>query len=237
MIGWVDTETTGLEIVGGQDLLLEVAVVVTDDDLNELDHFEHLFRPNSWQWLDRIVSDEVVLAMHTKSGLIGAVLARLREDVEHIDEIDARMESWLGSSHQGHTLTEPGQLVLAGASVAFDRTVLERFLPRSARWFHYRQIDVSSIKELAKRWAPDLAGEVAVEDRPHRALADIRESIDLLRRYRAAGFIGGPGHTAKWVTDPSVVFIGVPGIKATLKAIADEVAASADRLRKEVGRA
>ncbi|MCU1488265.1 MAG: oligoribonuclease [Actinomycetia bacterium] len=194
MIGWVDTETTGLEV---RDVPLEAAIVITDDDLVELDAVEILMLPDvpreaRWDWLERVRSQPEVLAMHTKSGLITALLDPCTDKVTSTSFANMHLDSWLGSAHGGQTIIEPGQLVLAGASVGFDRKQFERHLPNAARWFHYRQIDVSSIKELAKRWAPDLAGDLRSEDRPHRAMADVRDTIDLLRRYRAAGFVGAP---------------------------------------------
>lgn len=191
MIGWVDVETTGL---GVDDDLLEIAVVITDDDLNELDAFEQTRRPAGWEWLDRIVAQEEVLAMHSANGLIVDLVGL---GARPTTSVDRALSSWLGSAH-GNQTVEYGMLVMGGSSVGFDRRVLGRWLPESVRWFHYRQIDVSSVTELCRRWWPSLADEIGELPQPHRALADVRRSIEILRRYRASGFIDGSDAAQKF---------------------------------------
>lgn len=178
-IVWVDCEMTGLDLV--DDALVEVAALVTDSELNVLgEGVDVVIRPPQ-EALDRM--GEVVRTMHTTSGLLGeladgmtlaeaeeAVLAYVREHVP-----------------------EPRKAPLAGNSVGTDKGFLVRDMPALDGHLHYRIIDVSSVKELARRWFPRAYYAAPPKAGGHRALADIRESIVELRYYREAVFVPAPG--------------------------------------------
>ncbi len=176
---WIDCEMTGLDV--RCDALIEVAVLVTDAELNILD-----------DGVDVVVKPpppavtqmpEVVRTMHTASGL----LAELDQGVPL-----AEAESVVLEYVRGH-VPEPRQSPLCGNSVATDRSFLARDMPELETYLHYRIIDVSSIKELARRWYPRVYFNSPDKVGNHRAPADIRESIAELRYYRAAVFVPGPG--------------------------------------------
>jgi oligoribonuclease len=176
---WIDCEMTGLEL--GRDALVEVAVLVTDSDLNILgDGIDVVIKPPP-EALDGM--PDVVREMHTKSGLL--------------DELD-----------KGTTLLDAQERVLAyvkehvptarkaplaGNSVYVDRGFLNRDMPALDEYLHYRLVDVSSIKELVRRWFPRVYFNSPSKHGGHRALADIRESIEELRFYREAVFVPQPG--------------------------------------------
>ncbi|HEY6794691.1 MAG TPA: oligoribonuclease [Kineosporiaceae bacterium] len=178
-IVWIDCEMTGLDL--GTDALIEVAALVTDSELNILgDGVDIVVRPPD-EALDRM--REVVRQMHTASGLLaelaGGVTLREAEQA-----VLSYVRAWV---------PEPRRAPLAGNSVSTDRGFLARDMPELESHLHYRIIDVSSIKELARRWytrayfaSPEKTGN-------HRALADVRESIRELRYYRAAVFVPQPG--------------------------------------------
>ncbi len=175
-IVWIDCEMTGLDI--SSDALIEIAVIVTDSELNPLSPgLDLVIKPPAGA-TDNMV--EVVREMHTVSGLLdeldsGVSLQDAEQQVlEHIKE-------WVP-----HAGTAP----LAGNSVGTDKMFLERDMPTLVNYLHYRIIDVSSIKELARRWHPRAYFNSPPKDGGHRALADIAESIDELRYYRAALFPG-----------------------------------------------
>ena len=174
---WLDLEMTGLD--SANDSILEIATIVTDDDLNEL--------------------------------AVGPVCA-----IRHPESVLAGMDDWNTEHHQASGLwqrvlqsevsmwdaqretleflsawVEPGASPLCGNSICQDRRFLARLMPELECWFHYRNLDVSTLKELARRWAPQLLESFVKESR-HEALADIRESIQELRHYRShMGDLGG----------------------------------------------
>lgn len=173
MIVWCDTETTGLD--RQQDLLLECAMVVTDDDLNEIAHAVKLVKwPEQWGRLEMLMSD-FVRDMHTRSGLLDDMHG---SDAVDVGTMDVFFENWLAMCG----VTIDAKVPLAGASVDFDRAFLLRYLPRTHEQLSYRSINISSIKELANRWCPNIPDPPKAE--AHRALPDIRESIELARYYR-----------------------------------------------------
>ena len=178
-IVWIDCEMTGLD--ARADALIEVAAVVTDSELNVLgEGVDVVVRPPDGV-LDRM--EPFVREMHTTSGLLdvlagGVTLAEAEELV--LDHVRAHVP-------------EPRKAPLAGNSVGTDKTFLERDMPTLVGHLHYRIIDVSSIKELARRWYPRLYFAAPAKTGGHRALADILESIDELRYYRAAMFVAQPG--------------------------------------------
>jgi oligoribonuclease len=175
----IDTETTSLD--RGTCSLLEVAIVLTDDLLKVIDHISVV--PQQARGWDAEMGD-FVRDMHTKNGLIAAVEGA---------EFDMRQcEAALIMFLQRHGI-EKGKVPVTGSSVAFDREVLRHRMPRLERaqdgWFHYRTIDVSTIKELCRAWLPNIAWPKASDDdKAHRALDDCYVTLEELRHYRAELF-------------------------------------------------
>ena len=176
---WIDCEMTGLDL--GADALIEVAALVTDFDLNVLGEGVDVIIKPSQESLDQMV--EFVRSMHEKSGLLdelagGTTLAEAEEQVlAYIKE------------HCPDGSRPP----LAGNTVATDRAFLARDMPGLESFLHYRIVDVSSIKELSRRWYPRAYFAAPTKRGNHRALADIQESIEELRYYREAVFVSQPG--------------------------------------------
>ena len=265
MLVFCDTETTDLDERAGH--LLEVAVVVTDDDLTELSHFSTVVRPVGIN-IDQVPMADVAREMHEKNGLFaelragagmrrheaeealisyltqpctacdGDGWARSAEErdgcpndcrgkagklagnveldvctnckqkrVEHQAIQLVRTTPGEGARGAGYTfrcggdpiafynaktVTLASQTPFAGSTIGFDRRWLRHHMPKLEALFSYRSCDVSSITELAKRWAPSVyEGRPKVVEVAHRALADVRASIETLRYYRRAGFVGG----------------------------------------------
>jgi oligoribonuclease len=176
---WIDCEMTGLDL--GADALIEVAALVTDFELNVLGEGVDVIVKPSQESLDQMV--EFVRSMHEKSGLLdelasGTTLAEAEEQVlAYIKE------------HCPDGSRPP----LAGNTVATDRAFLARDMPGLESFLHYRIVDVSSIKELSRRWYPRAYFAAPTKRGNHRALADIQESIEELRYYREAVFVPQPG--------------------------------------------
>jgi oligoribonuclease len=178
-IVWIDCEMTGLDL--GADALVEVAALVTDSELNVLgDGVDVVIRPPA-EAVEQM--NDVVRGMHTASGLLteldgGVPMAEAERLVlEYV-------RAWV---------PEPNKAPLAGNSVGTDRGFLARDMPELESHLHYRIIDVSSVKELARRWYPRAYFAAPAKAGGHRALADIRESITELRYYREAVFVPQPG--------------------------------------------
>ncbi|GLY28264.1 oligoribonuclease [Kineosporia sp. NBRC 101731] len=178
-IVWIDCEMTGLDL--GKDALIEVAALVTDSQLNVLgEGVDVVIRPPDGV-VDTMV--DVVRTMHTTSGLLteldgGVTLQEAQKLV--LDYIKA----WV---------PDPRKAPLAGNSVGTDRAFLLRDMPEIDAHLHYRIVDVSSIKELARRWYPRVYFASPSKNGGHRALADIRESIEELKYYREVLFVPQPG--------------------------------------------
>ncbi len=176
---WIDCEMTGLDLTS--DALVEIACIVTDGELNTLDEgIDVLIKPPA-EALDDM--DEVVREMHTTSGLLaelpgGLTLAEAQE---------------LVLAYVRQHVPESRKVPLCGNSIATDRGFLARDMPELDDFLHYRMVDVSSIKELARRWYPRAYFASPEKHGGHRALADIRDSIRELRYYRAAVFVPQPG--------------------------------------------
>lgn len=177
-IVWVDCEMTGLDVK--IDELCEIAVVITDEELNEVDEGLQIVIKPSETALENM--GDFVTQMHTESGL----LAELPNGVS-VAEAEAKVLSYL-SAH----LAEK-QAPLAGNSIGTDRMFLNKYMPALDGFLHYRNIDVSSIKELTRRWYPRVYFQLPKKSGNHRALADIRESIKELRYYRATVLVEAPG--------------------------------------------
>ncbi len=176
---WIDCEMTGLST--DDDALVEVAALVTDFELNVLGEGVELVIKPPAAALEQM--NEVVTQMHTASGLITELDAgiTLREAEERVLE------------YVREFVPEAGKAPLAGNSIGTDRAFLARDMPELEGWLHYRVIDVSSIKELARQWYPRAYFASPPKAGNHRALADITESIDELRYYRQAIFVDQPG--------------------------------------------
>ncbi|MDW8479584.1 MAG: oligoribonuclease [Xanthomonadales bacterium] len=167
---WIDLEMTGLD--PERDSILEIATVVTDSELEILAEGPELAIRHPQTTLEAM--DDWNRRQHRASGLWQRVL----ESAVGLEEAEARTLEFLAR------WVPPGVSPMCGNSICQDRRFLARLMPRLERYFHYRQIDVSTIKELARRWAPELLSGLSKEG-GHRALADVRESIAELRHYRA----------------------------------------------------
>lgn len=176
---WIDCEMTGLDL--GKDALIEVACVVTDADLTPADDgLDLVIRPPA-EPLAKMI--DIVRSMHTESGL----LDELNGGIPLADAEEAVLNYIVGH------LPDAGKAPLAGSSVYVDRGFLARDMPRVDAHLHYRLVDVSSIKELVRRWYPKVYFAAPKKRGGHRALADIRDSIRELAYYRAALFPPPPG--------------------------------------------
>jgi oligoribonuclease len=177
---WIDCEMTGLDLAS--DALVEIACIVTDGELNAVDDGIDLVIKPPAEALETM--PEVVREMHTVSGL----LAELPSGITLAEAQDLV----LGYIRQ-HVPESPRKVPLCGNSIATDRSFLARDMPELDQFLHYRMVDVSSIKELARRWYPRAYFASPEKHGGHRALADIRESIRELRYYREAIFVSQPG--------------------------------------------
>ena len=182
---WIDCEMTGLDL--SIDELVEVAVVITDFDLTPIDDgFTIVIRPDQSAW-DNM--GDFVRNMHTESGLITEVPNGVSLAVAEF----AVLEYILRFVPAGQTAP------IAGNTIGTDRAFLAKYMPRVDSHLHYRSIDVSSIKELARRWFPRVYVHAPGKNGGHRALADILESIRELQYYRRALFVPEPGPTSEEV--------------------------------------
>jgi oligoribonuclease len=180
---WIDCEMTGLDPVA--DALVEVAALVTDYDLNVLgEGVDLVIRPPD-EALAQM--DDFVREMHTTSGL----LDRLAEGTS-LEDAERQVVEYVRED-----CAEGSRPPLAGNSVGTDRIFIARDMPLLDALLHYRIVDVSSIKELARHWYPRAYFAAPAKQGNHRALADIRESIEELRYYRAAVFTAPPGPTSE----------------------------------------
>lgn len=165
IMAWVDVETSGLNY--DRDVLMEVAIVITDSLLNVKDGLSVVIYPpllplpGSWPHTTHTENDLIDECLHR-----GVSLAKADSDLSQF------LRPW----------AQPGQVPMCGSTVHFDRRFLERDLPRTASWFHYRNIDVSTVKELWKRWFPG-APEAPRKNEVHRARLDIDDSLSELQFY------------------------------------------------------
>ncbi len=179
---WIDCEMTGLDL--SVDELVEIAVIVTDFELNALDPgLQIVIRPTPAA-LDHM--NDFVTAMHTTSGLIDEIPGGVS-----LEEAEDRTLAYIK-----RFVPLTGKAPLAGNTIGTDRMFLAKYMPRVDTWLHYRNVDVSSIKELSRRWYPRAYFHAPTKDGGHRALADIRESIRELAYYRDAVFVPQPGPTS-----------------------------------------
>ena len=183
---WVDCEMTGLDLTS--DRLIEIAALVTDGDLNILG-----------EGVDLVIhADDAALAamppvvqeMHARSGLTEEV----RASTVTVREAEEAVLAYLRKH------IEAGAVPLAGNSIATDRRFIAKEMPELDGFLHYRMVDVSSIKELCRRWYPRIYFGQPDKGLAHRALADIRESIRELKYYRSTAFVPAPGPSTEQIT-------------------------------------
>jgi oligoribonuclease len=186
---WMDLEMTGLD--PGKDVIVEIATLVTDDDLNIVAEGPDLVvhQPDA----ALAVMEAFVLDMHTKSGLLDAI----RASTVSLDEAGAQTLAFI----KEHA-PEPATVPLCGNSIGTDRRFLAAYLPEIENWLHYRSVDVSSVKELVRRWYPSVRADRPKKAGAHRALDDIRESVAELRYYRERVFV--PAITVDPTTPPQI---------------------------------
>jgi len=176
---WIDCEMTGLDIE--RDALIEIACLVTDGGLNILDEGVDVIIKPPAEAVDQM--SDVVRTMHTTSGLL--------EELGQGVTVGEAQEIVL--SYVRQHIKEPRKVPLCGNSIATDRWFIARDMPELDGYLHYRMVDVSSIKELARRWYPRVYFATPIKRGGHRALADITESVRELRYYREAIFVPEPG--------------------------------------------
>src|SRR5438477_7991977 len=176
---WIDCEMTGLDLE--RDALIEIACLVTDRTLETLGEGLDLVIKPPPEALDQM--EDVVRDMHTASGLLTELAAGVTL-AEAQDQVLGYVRKYI---------SEPRRVPLAGNSIATDRVFIARDMPELDTFLHYRMVDVSSIKELARRWYPRAYFASPPKHGGHRALADIPESIQELRYYRDTVFVPPPG--------------------------------------------
>ncbi|OBF12387.1 oligoribonuclease [Mycobacterium sp. ACS4331] len=177
---WIDCEMTGLDL--GSDRLIEIAVLVTDAELNVLgDGIDVVIHAEDAALAGMI---DVVKKMHARSGLTDEVRA---------STVDVPTAEKMVLDYIKQHVKQPKTAPLCGNSIATDRGFLARDMPTLDDYLHYRMIDVSSIKELCRRWYPRIYFGQPEKGLAHRALADIHESIRELKYYRATAFVPQPG--------------------------------------------
>ena len=171
MLAWIDLEMTGLD--PARHTILEIASLVTEDDLSLVEEGPDLVVHATPEELAAM--DDYVRSMHSRSGLLAAVEASALT----LPDAGAQTLEFL----KRH-IPEPGTVPLAGNSIGTDRRFLAAMLPDLEDFLHYRSVDVSTVKELCRRWRPDVHKAAPVKKGGHRALADIRESVCELAYYR-----------------------------------------------------
>lgn len=175
MLAWIDLEMTGLD--PDKDVIVEIASIVTDDDLKIVATGPELVMSTDQALIDGM--EPIVVDMHTKSGLID----RIKESNITIAEAEKQTLEFF-KEHIKQEKTVP----LCGNSIGMDRRFLAKQMPTIENFLHYRSVDVSTLKELARRWYPDALAKAPRKEADHRALADITESIKELQFYRGTLF-------------------------------------------------
>jgi oligoribonuclease len=205
---WIDCEMTGLDLKA--DKLIEIAVLVTDADLNILgDGIDVVIHADDAALSGMI---PVVTEMHTRSGLIEEVRASTI-DVAAAEEL---VLDYI-RTHVKQAKTAP----LAGNSIATDRGFIARDMLKLDDYLHYRMIDVSSIKELCRRWYPRIYFGQPEKGLAHRALADIHESIRELQFYRRTAFVPPPGPSTSEITEIAAQLESPNGDSAVIDSAAE----------------
>lgn len=179
---WIDCEMTGLDL--SIDELVEIAVVVTDFELKPVDPgFQVVIKPS-----DEALANmgDFVTEMHKTSGLIEEIPCGIS-----LEDAQAQTLAYIK-----RFVPQERKAPLAGNTIGTDRMFLAKYMPKIDRWLHYRNVDVSSVKELSRRWYPRVFFQTPEKNGGHRALADILESIREMQYYREAVFVEAPGPTS-----------------------------------------
>jgi oligoribonuclease len=176
---WIDLEMTGLDIE--RDVIVEIACIVTDAELESLDDGEQLVVHQDVETLAAM--DEFVRTMHRKSGLLPEIEAATTSVEAAEQQVLAYVRKHVPAA---------GVAPMCGNSIGMDRRFLARFMPELDTYMHYRSVDVSSLKELCRRWYPAVYRKRPSKSEQHRALDDIRESIQELRYYREHMLVARP---------------------------------------------
>ncbi|GAA4875628.1 MULTISPECIES: oligoribonuclease [Saccharopolyspora] len=202
---WIDCEMTGLDL--GKDALIEIAALVTDSELNVLgDGVDIVIHADD----DALAGmPEVVREMHAKSGLTEEV----RRSTTTLAEAERQV-----LDHIRKYVPEGRSAPLAGNSIATDRGFIARDMPALDAHLHYRMVDVSSIKELCRRWYPRIYFAQPEKGLAHRALADIRESIRELAYYRRTAFVEPPGPSSERAQEIAAELLDGEGVGGIEKA-------------------
>jgi oligoribonuclease len=199
---WIDCEMTGLDL--GSDKLIEIAALVTDADLNILgDGIDVVIHADDAALSSMI---DVVTEMHTRSGLINEVKA---------STVDLATAEAMVLDYIREHVKAPKTAPLAGNSIATDRSFIARDMLALDSFLHYRMIDVSSIKELCRRWYPRIYFGQPPKGLAHRALADIQESIRELKYYRQTAFVPPPGPSTSEIAAVVAEIDGAAGTPGT----------------------
>ncbi|WP_111765941.1 oligoribonuclease [Nakamurella deserti] len=196
---WIDCEMTGLDLK--KDALIEIAALVTDSDLNILgDGVDIVIHAD-----DEALAGmpEVVVAMHAASGLTEEV----RRSTVTLREAEEQVLAYIREF-----VPDPRTAPLAGNSIGTDRGYISRDMPELDEHLHYRMIDVSSIKELCRRWYPRIYFAQPAKGMAHRALADIKESIRELAYYRQTAFVAAPGPTSEEAQAVAATLLAADGM-------------------------
>lgn len=190
---WIDCEMTGLDLA--VDELVEIAVVITDFELRPLDPgFQIVIKPNDAALANM---NEFVTNMHRTSGLIEEIPGGVP-----LAEAEQRTLDYIK-----RFVPLERKSPLAGNTIGTDRMFLAKYMPQIDQYLHYRNVDVSSVKELSRRWYPRVFFQAPEKNGGHRALADILESIRELQYYREAVFVAEPGPSSDEARDISTAVV------------------------------
>jgi oligoribonuclease len=176
MLAWMDLEMTGLE--PSRHVIVEIATLLTDDHLVIVAEGPDLVVHATPEELSHM--GEFVTTMHTSSGLLPQIVA------SRVSVAEAQQQTL---AFLREHISEPRSVPLCGNSIGTDRRFLQEYMPELEAFFHYRNVDVSTIKELARRWNPGVIAASAEKPTTHRALDDIRASIAELEHYRSTLFV------------------------------------------------
>ena len=189
---WMDLEMTGLD--PAKNVIVEIATLITDDELNIVAEGPDLVVHATEEQLAGM--EQVVVDMHTKSGLLDQIRASTITLEDAGPQTLEFIQQWV---------PQPRSVPLCGNSIGMDRRFLDAYLPEIEQYLHYRSVDVSSVKELVRRWYPTVLNHLRQKQGTHRAMDDIRESVAELRYYREHVFVPMvPPVTADAVVDGTV---------------------------------